>query len=133
MFIGYPELPLWQHPAFQHKDWLLFASQIQLADTSLTREQQRATLLQQALPQIPAAIYDCRDALLAQGAKLSGLIQTMVDGRLARVEGTLNCLVQSQLGAAQLLAEQLTSLGMEAVLQPGIQVSLTLRLQAGMY
>ena len=93
MFIGYLELPLWQHPVFQHKDWLPFACQLQLADTSLTKEQQYATLLQQALPQIPAAIYDCRNTLLVQGAKLSGLIQTMMDGRLARVEGTLNCLV----------------------------------------
>lgn len=56
MSIVYADLPLWQHPVFQHKDWLPFASQVQLADTSLIRVQQRATLLQQALPQIPAAI-----------------------------------------------------------------------------
>jgi hypothetical protein len=30
-----------------------------------------------------------------QGAKLNGLIQLVLDGRLARVEGTLNCLVYS--------------------------------------
>jgi len=106
---------------------------------NLVRVQQQATLLQQALPQIPAAIYNCRDALLAQGAKLNGLIQSVLDGRLMRVEGTLNCLVQSQLGAAQQLAEQLTSMqlaeqltsiGIDAAQQlPGI-VSLTLRLQS---
>lgn len=99
MSAGYSDLPLWQHPVFQHKDWLPFAGQVQLADISLARVQQQVTLLQQALPQIPAAIYDCRDALLAQGAKLNGLIQSVLDGRLSRVEGTLNCLVQSQLGA----------------------------------
>jgi hypothetical protein len=129
--VGYPDLPLWQHLVFQHKDWLPFAGQVQLADMNLARVQQQATLLQQALPQIPAAIYNCRDALLAQGTKLNSLIQSVLDGRLMRVEGTLNCLVQSQLGAAQQLAEQLTSIGIDAAQQlPGIQVSLTLRLQA---
>jgi hypothetical protein len=96
-----------------HEDWVPFASQVQLADTSLAREQLRSTLLQQALPQIPAAINNARDALLAQGVRLAGLIDTMVDGRLGRIEGTLNCWVQSQLRAAQLLAEQL------AVVNPG--------------
>jgi hypothetical protein len=86
---------------------LPFASQIQLADTSLAGEQLQATLLQQALSQIPAAIYSCRNALLAQRAQLNGLIQSVLDNRLAGVEGTLNCLVQCQLGAAQQLAEQL--------------------------
>jgi hypothetical protein len=99
MSTGYLELLLWQHLVFYHRDWLPFASQVQLGDTSLVWEQQRATQLQQALPQIPAAIYDCRDALLAQGARLNGLIQSVVqsvvEGRLARVEGTLNCWVQS--------------------------------------
>jgi hypothetical protein len=94
-----------------------FASQVQLADTSLAGEQLRATLLQQALPQIPAAIYSCRDALLAQGAQLNILIQSVLDNRLARVEGTLNCLVQCQLGAAQQLAEQLQLFGIDAVQQ----------------
>ena len=85
---------------FQHLDWQPFASAIQLADTSLSRQQQRATLLQQVLPQIPAAIYSSRDALLQQGARLEGLVRTILDGRMARLEGNVNCLINSQLGAA---------------------------------
>jgi hypothetical protein len=38
----------------------------------------------------------------------------MIDGKLAHVEGTLNCLVQSQLAATQQLAEQLRIYGIEA-------------------
>jgi len=49
----------------------------------------------------------------------------VLDGRLLGVKGTLNCLVQSQLGAAQQLAKQLTSIGIDAR-QPSIQVGLTL-------
>jgi hypothetical protein len=41
----------------------------------------------------------------------------MIDGKLAQVEGSLNCLVQSQLAAAQQLAEQLRIYGIEALQQ----------------
>jgi hypothetical protein len=38
----------------------------------------------------------------------------VIEGKLAQVEGTLNCLIQSQLAAAQQLAEQLRIYGIEA-------------------
>jgi Transcriptional activator of glycolytic enzymes len=109
---------------FQHPDWQPFASAIQLADTSLSGQQQHATLLQQVLPQIPAAIYSSRDALLQQGARLEGLVRTVLDGRLARLEGNVNCLINNQLGAAQQLAEQLQLIGIGATQQAAIQGTL---------
>jgi hypothetical protein len=103
-------------------------------------QQQDATLLQQVLPQIPAAIYDSRNAVLQQGARLHGIVSGIVDGQLARLEGSLNCLIHSQLGAAQLLAHQLKSTGVIGATQlpplaswptaqmSSLQVSLLLRL-----
>ena len=67
------------------------------------------------LPQIPTAIYNSRDAVLQQGARLEGLVRTILDGRMARLEGNVNCLINSQLGAAQQLAEQLQLVGIEAL------------------
>jgi hypothetical protein len=98
--IVYPELPLFQQPVFQDPDWLPFASALQLADSSLTGQQRQLTLLQQALPQIPTAIYDTRDAMLQQGARLDGLVRTVLDGRLAGIEGNINCLINAQITAA---------------------------------
>jgi hypothetical protein len=95
---------------FQHPDWQPFASAVQLADTSLTIQQQQATLLQQVLPQISTAIYNSRDVLLQQGARINAAVQTTLDGQLAKLEGSVNCLINSQLRAAQLVARQLGTL-----------------------
>jgi hypothetical protein len=94
---------------FQHPDWQPFASAVQLADTSLTVQQQQATLLQQVLPQVSAAIYNSCNFLLQQGARINVAVETTLDGRLAKLEGGVKCLINSQLGAAQLLAGQLSS------------------------
>jgi hypothetical protein len=92
-------------------------------------QQQDATLLQQVLPQIPTAIYDSRDAVLQQGAKLHGMVSGIVEGQLARLEGSLNCLIHSQLGAAQLLAHELRSTGVPVGTQvSSLQVRILLRL-----
>jgi hypothetical protein len=68
------------------------------------------------------------------------MVSRIVNGRLARLEGSLNCLIHSQLGAAQLLAHQLKSTGTIGATQPlplagwptvpmsSLQVSLLLRL-----
>jgi hypothetical protein len=109
---------------FQHPDWQPFASAIQLADSSLTVQQQQATLLQQVLPQVSAAIYNSRDALLQQGARINAAVETTLDGRLAKLEGSVNCLINSQLGAAQLLAGQLDSANARAAQQPAGQTQL---------
>lgn len=121
--IDYPELPLFQQPVFAHKDWLPFAQPVQLADTSMAGQQQDATLLQQALPQIPTAIYDSRDAVLQQGARLHSLVSGIVHGQLARLEGSVNCIIHSQLGAAQLLVHELRSAGILGAAQPAGQMS----------
>ena len=86
----YPELPLFQQPVFAHKDWLPFAQPVQLADTSIAGLQQNAMLLQQVLPQIPAAIYDSCDTVLQQGAQLRSMVNGIVAGQLARLESSLN-------------------------------------------
>jgi hypothetical protein len=125
MSIVYPELPLFQHPVFQHPDWLPFASAIQVADTSLSGQQQHATLLQQVLPQIPAAVYSSCDAVLQQGGRLEGLVRIILDGRMARLEGNVNCLINSQLEAAQQLALQLQLIGVGATQPATRQVQLT--------
>ena len=75
----------------------------------MTVQQQQATLLQQVLPQVSAAIYNSRDVLLQQGARINAAVETTLDGRLAKLEGSVNCLINSQLEAAQLLAGQLDS------------------------
>ena len=103
---------------FQHPNWQLFANAVQLADTSLTVQQQQATQLQQVLPQISVAIYNSCDVLLQQGARIDAAVQTTLDGRLAKLEGSVNCLINSQLGAAQLLAELLDSTGTRAAQHP---------------
>lgn len=103
---------------FQHPDWQPFASAVQLADTSLTVQQRQATLLQQVLPQVSAAIYNSRDALLQQGARINAAVETTLDGRLAKLEGSVNCLINSQLGAAQLLAGQMQLPSFTLALQP---------------
>jgi hypothetical protein len=55
------------------------------------------------------------------------MVSRIVDGQLARLEGSLNCLIYSQLGAAQLLAHQLKSAGVIGAAQVGsLQVSLPL-------
>jgi len=61
------------------------------------------TLLQQVMPQIPAAIFNSRDAILIQTAKLQGIVAEMLEGQ-ARLTGSVNCIINSQLGAAQQLA-----------------------------
>jgi hypothetical protein len=61
------------------------------------------------LPQIPAAVYDSRDAILQQMAGLRSLVTGMADKQLTRLEVSVNCLINSQLGAAQLLAAELRS------------------------
>ena len=111
---------------FQHPDWQPFASAVQLADTSLTVQQQQATLLQQVLPQVSAAIYDSRDVLLQQGARINAAVEATLDGRLAKLEGSVNCLINSQLGAAQLLAGQLSSTSARAAQPAGGQLQLPL-------
>ena len=68
---------------------------MQLADTSMANQQQDATLLQQVLPQIPAASYNSRDAVLQQGARLHSIVSGIVDEQLARLEGSLNYLIHS--------------------------------------
>jgi hypothetical protein len=129
----YPNLPFFQQPVFQHPDWQPFASAVQLADTSLAVQQQQATLLQQVLPQVSAAIYNSRDALLQQGARINAAVETTLDGRLAKLEGSVNCLINSQLGAAQLLlAGQLNAAGPGAAQPVAGQIQLppfTLALQ----
>jgi hypothetical protein len=79
------------------------------------------------LPQIPAAIYSSRDALLQQGTRLESLVRTVLDRRLARLEGNVNCLINSQLGAAQQLAEQLQLIGIGATQQAAISIQGTLQ------
>jgi hypothetical protein len=78
------------------------------------------------LPQIPAAIYNSRDAVLQQGARLEGLVRTILDERMARLEGNVNYLINSQLGAAQQLAEQLRLIGIGATQQAAMQATLQL-------
>jgi hypothetical protein len=111
---------------FQHPDWQPFASAVQLADSSLTVQQQQATLLQQVLPQVSAAIYNSCDALLQQGARINAAVETTLDGRLAKLEGSVNCLINSQLGAAQLLAGQLDSANARAAQLPPFALALQL-------
>jgi hypothetical protein len=41
----------------------------------------------------------------------------MLDGRLAKLEGSVNCIINSQLGAAQLLAEQIQLISNRATQQ----------------
>ena len=72
------------------------------------------------LPQIPAAVYSSCDAVLQQGARLEGLVCTILDGRMARLEGNVNCLINSQLDAAQQLALQLQLIGFGAT-QPATE------------
>jgi hypothetical protein len=131
----YPNLPLFQHPVFQHPNWQPFASAIQLADKSLTPQQQQATVLQQALPHISVAIYDSRDALLQQ--EITAAIQTTLDGKLAKLdgrldklEGSVNCMINSQLGAAQLLAEQVNFVHARASDSDGARTAQPTRLPA---
>jgi hypothetical protein len=63
------------------------------------------TLLQQVMPQIPGAIFNSRDTLLFQTAKLQDMVAEMLEGQ-ARPTGSVNCIINSQLGAAQQLAQQ---------------------------
>jgi hypothetical protein len=56
--------------------------------------------------------------MLQQGARINAAVETALKGRLARLEDSVNCLINSQLGAAQLLAEQVTSTRTRAALQP---------------
>jgi hypothetical protein len=107
-----------------HKDWLPFVQPIQLADTSIAGQQQDATLLQQVLLQISTAIYNSCDAVLQQGARLHSLVSGIVQGQLAKLEGSVNCIIHSQLGAAQLLVHELRSAGiLGAAQQPAGQMS----------
>ena len=55
--------------------------------------------------------------MLQQGARLHSLVSKMVEGQLARLEGSVNCLIYSQLGAAQLLAHELRSVSILAAAQ----------------
>jgi hypothetical protein len=46
---------------------------------------------------------------VTESRKLRTEVETTLDGRLAMLEGSVNYLINSQLGAAQLLAEQVNS------------------------
>jgi hypothetical protein len=76
------------------------------------------------LPQILAAIYNSRDVVLQQGARLEGLVRTILDGRMAMLEASVNCLINSQLGAAQQLAEQPQLIGIGATEQTTAQLGI---------
>jgi hypothetical protein len=52
-------------------------------------------LLQQVLLQVSAAIYNSCDALLQQGARINAAVETTLDGWLAKLEGSVNCLINS--------------------------------------
>lgn len=77
------------------------------------------------LLQIPAAIYSSCDAVLQQGGRLEGLVCIILDRRMARLEGNVNCLINSQLEAAQQLALQLQLIGVGATQPATGQVQLT--------
>ena len=67
--------------------------------------------------------------MLQQGAKLYSMVSGIVEGQLARLEGSLNCLIHSQLGATQLLAHELRSTGVPVGTQvSSLQVRILLRL-----
>jgi hypothetical protein len=58
--------------------------------------------------------------MLQQGARLEGLVRTALDERMARLEGKVNCLINSQLEAAQQLAELLQLIAVGAT-QPATE------------
>jgi hypothetical protein len=90
----------------------------------MASQQQDATLLQQVLLQIPIAIYNSCNAVLQQGARLYSLVSRIVQGQLAKLEGSVNCIIYSQLRAVQLLVHKLRSAGiLEAAQQPAGQMS----------